>query len=111
MARSFLLWQRDAPLISAIAMGALRLGKVRVSRSLLLVLAAALWKVFSLPILDYSGVSKLTFGLDLIKGMERYFYEGEEFIAFVLQMDAPISLEQFKDHMELHFRKFPVFNS
>ena len=59
-------------------MGALRFGKVRVTRSLALMLAALLWKVVSLRVWEYTGVFKALFGMDLIKGMQCYFYDGED---------------------------------
>ena len=107
--RSLILWQRDAPLLSATIMGALRFGKVRATRSLALILAALAWKVVCLRVWDYTGVIKALFGMDLVKGMECYFYDGEEYIAFLLQMDAPESLEKFRGRMQEHFFRFPKF--
>ena len=76
--RSLITWQRDAPLISATLMGALRFGKVRLTRSLALILAAMLWKLVSLRVWEYTGVLRALLGLELVKGMECYFYDGED---------------------------------
>ena len=59
-------------------MGALRFGKVRLTRSLALILAAMLWKVVSLRVWEYTGALRALLGLELVKGMECYFYDGED---------------------------------
>ena len=54
--------------------------------------------------------------MQMIKGIEKGLtisnFGGERNdIALLLQMDAPESLEQFKEHLKKHMTKFPRFTS
>ena len=70
LARSFILWQADAPLI----MTALNLGlshrRKRFSRSLLALLSAWIWKKTSFWNLDNMGIFKPLFGYERIVDLE-----------------------------------------
>ena len=74
-------------------MAVLRFGKVSIFWSLALIFAAMIWKVVSLQVCECAGVLKALLGLDLVKGMNTYFVDGENHIAFLMQMDAPKSIE------------------
>lgn len=111
--RSLLLYQRDAPVILSLVSGVIRMRSSstgRLSKALALIMAALLWKVSSLRLLDNLGVNKALFGMEMARGMEYYYRDGNQYISFIMQMDAPDSLEQLRDDMREHFKRFPRLN-
>ena len=94
IARSFLLWQRDSPLLLAF------LSSSRSWTSFLMILVAVLWRSYGMIFLDSKGLTKALFDMELIKGLEkitRWRHELRDFseIQFLFQMEAPESLEEF----------------
>ena len=89
------------------------MGFIKASR---LFFGSALWKCFSMEVLDSTGIVDAATQMKLIKGIEKGLcllnYSGERNdIALLLQMDAPESLEQFKEHLKKHMTTFPRFTS
>ena len=71
MARSFLHWQQDAPLLMTVFKVATKYKHMRVFRAIFYLLAAGLWKWFGIYALDGMGLTKNLFGYELIKGLSK----------------------------------------
>ena len=113
IARSILLWLRDAPLILAITSSQL---SQRMWTSIFTLIAAVLWRSYGILFLDSKGLIKALFDMELIKGLEKITWWRHEIrdvsdIQFLFQMEAPESLEEFNKQLREHFSRFPRFGS
>ena len=83
-------------------------------RSLFALLAAGVWSCSSLLLFDKLGLTKQFCGMEIIQD-ERKFYllamaAGiNSDMAFLMQMDAPESLDSFATWMKAHFTQHPIY--
>ena len=91
-------------------------GRARILRSLLTLIAAGVWNASSLILLDKTGLTKKLCEMELLDSDRKWYplcaeagFGGD--IAFLLQMDAPESLDSFVSWMKAQLTQHPEFTS